>query len=100
MTISAPDFGQLTAVQFAIIALAVAAVDWVSGVLGALRTMRFSVSEVLTVLESHVVMRVLPIAGLFLMGQVGGVDALTKAADGALALYFLETAGSVQSNLH
>ena len=99
MTLTAPDFSHLTVIQFAVILLVLAAADWVTGVLGAIRAKAFSVQLVLQVLRTHVLLRVAPIAALFALGQIGSVLAVVAIADAALGVYFVETVLSMESNL-
>jgi len=100
VTIAVPDFSALTPIQFAVILLIVAAVDFLSGVIGALfATHTFSWDALLNVLQSHGVFRILPIGALFAIGVVGAIPLLCYAADGFLALYVVETIQSAISNL-
>lgn len=95
MTLSSVDFTHLSVYQFIVILMVAALADWAVGTLTAIAKAKFDWALVLGVLESHVLKRVIPIAGLFWLGQSGGILPLVAVADGALALYFVETANSL-----
>lgn len=100
MTLTLPDFSALTAVQFVGILLVVAAVDFVTGVYGALvQTHTFTWQQLPAILETHGVFRVVPIGGLFAVGVLGNVPAMCGIADAFLAAYTVETLQSAYSNL-
>lgn len=99
MTIALPDFASLTAVQFVVILTVVALIDFVTGVLGALRDKTFSWQILPQIAETHGVARILPIGGLFAVGTIGAIPALCFAAAGLLAAYFVETIQSALTNL-
>lgn len=94
------DLTTLTPVQFAAVLVIVAAVDFVSGVFGALRAGNFQWSMLVDIVESHGLNRIIPIGALFAVGVVGNVSALCFAADGLLAAYVVETIVSVNGNLN
>jgi hypothetical protein len=99
VTIDIPDFTHLTSVQFFVILIVVALLDWVTGIIGALRSKTFDLSLVLDVLQSHGIAKVLPIGALFAVGDFAAIPALTLLADGMLALYFVQTIQSAYTNL-
>lgn len=99
MVVTLPDFSALTAAQFFGILALVALVDWLTGVIGALRTRRLDPDLLLKVLWSQGVFVCLPIGGAFAIGQVGGVPAMCLGADGALAIYVALTLRSSYANL-
>jgi hypothetical protein len=90
--------------QFAVLALAVSVVDWVGAVLAAVAppVNYFSFTEAVRVLETHVLKRVFPLAGLAFIAQaIPAGDPRTLVwglATGALGLYVAETVRSLQSS--
>lgn len=95
-----PDFSHLSAIQFSIVLIAVAAFDFATGVVGAIGvTKTFTWAQVLNILESHGLKRVLPLALLFAVGQAASSPPLVALADGALAVYVYETLISAVGNL-
>lgn len=99
MQIAVPDFTHLSAVQFATILIAIAAFDWLSGVLGALAVHHdFSWPLVLQVISTHGKF-VAGIGAAFAIGQAAGSVAIVALADGALAIYFVQTFQSALSNV-
>lgn len=99
MTVSIPDFSNLSAVQFAVILGAVAAFDWVTGIVGAVAAHAFDYAKVLDFLETHGLKRVATIGVVYLVGEVADLPGLRLAADGLLALYVGETVLSSAANL-
>lgn len=100
MTVTVPDFTNLTAAQFFVILVVVAAIDFLTGIGAAiLKTHTFDWAAVLNVLYTHGVQKVLPIAALFAAGTVSNDPSLCFAADGFLALYFVQTLQSSYQNL-
>ena len=99
MDLSSINLTNLSWEQFAAILVAVAAFDWVTGVLGALlKTQTFSLQLVLQIISTHG-----PTVGatalLFAVGQIGGVPALCGVADGLLAVYVIQTLQSAGLNV-
>lgn len=95
-----PDFTHLSAIQFGVILIAVAAFDFATGIVGALGVSHtFTLARVLDILETHGLRRVLPLALLFAVGQVAASQPLVALADGGLAVYVAETLQSALSNL-
>lgn len=99
MSITVPDFGNLTSAQFGVVLLIIAGFDFVTGVAGALRSGTFTFARVLDFLDTHGVRIVAPIGALFVVGKVADLPTLSVAAAGLLALYFVQTVGSAASNL-
>lgn len=97
------DLSALTLQQFAILLLAVAAVDFATGVYSALHSGSFSWAAVADVLETHVLKRVIPIlapVALSLSLPAGQThDVLWSTALAATALYLTETISSITDNL-
>lgn len=94
----------LTWQQFAVLAVVVAVVDWVVAVLAAVSppVNYFSFQAAARVLETHVLKRVIPIAGLAFIAQsipAGPArDLVWLTATGALGLYVAETIKSLMSS--
>jgi len=83
--------------------LAVAFVDFVTGVFAALRDGTFALDSIAAFLRKHIWGRVAPIGLLLVIGYYGGdqVGALFSAAAAAAALaYVAETASSVLGNIN
>jgi predicted tellurium resistance membrane protein TerC len=96
-----PDLTNLTLVQLWTYLIAIAAVDVVFNVVIAILGGTFSSQYLLEYLRSHVVMRVFVIGTLGAVGHgipaagIPEIPAATLAATGSLALYVVETVGSL-----
>jgi small basic protein len=98
------DLTALTVFQLACVLVVVAAIDTLSGIVGAIQAKTFTVSVLADYLESHVLKRVFPILGLAFIGQtLGGPNgagaAIWATALLSLAAYIAETVASVSGNL-
>ncbi len=99
------DLSGITYAQFAIVLIVVMAVDFATGVVGALASGTFDPSKVADVVTSHLVPRVFPIGALALLAFAlpaaqGAHDVLWTASVGLLAAYVVETVASVTANVH
>lgn len=94
-----PDLGALSASQFFLILVLVGVFDFATGVVAAIAGKTFDPMLVLDVLRTHILQRAIPLGVLFAIGQIGGVDALTKIAIVGLGLYVAETVLSSASNV-
>lgn len=110
MDLGSLDLTSLTPVQFATLGAAVAAVDWLWGVLQAIRPPNvFSWAQVMGVLKSHVLERIVPIfalasfawlvpatdpahAGLYAAAAVGLLGYLGETAKSLLGTYRMNSA--------
>lgn len=96
-----PDLTSLTVVQLWTYLIAIAAVDVVFNVVLAILGGTFSSAYLLEYLRSHVVLRVFVIGALGAVGHglpalgFPEIPAATLAATGSLALYVVETVGSL-----
>ena len=99
MTLAVPDFSALTLAQFAAIMVIVALLDFVTGVFAAIRAGTFNVDALPVIAQSHGLERIIPIAAVFAVGQIGAMPPICFIADGLLAFYFAETVNSVIGNL-
>lgn len=73
--------------------------DFLTAVGAATRNGTFRVAHVNDWVASHLLGRVMPIAGLAALGHFVGIDALFAIAGLALATYLAETAVSIRDNL-
>jgi len=98
------DLGNITWSQLMIAAAIVAVVDTATGIVGAIAAHDFSLSFLPDFLSSHVLSRVIPIAGAALLGQelngTPGGQLLFGIAEAGLAAYIIATFPSVGSNLN
>lgn len=93
------DLTKLSWEQFGAIVLVVTAVDWLTGIIGALKPPNtFSTDQLLNIVLSHGP-KVIAMVGLFLIGVIGAVPAICYAADALLLGYIIETFPSASSNL-
>jgi NAD/NADP transhydrogenase beta subunit len=99
VTVTVPDFSALQPVQFLIILVIVALVDFATAVLGAIRDKTFAWDQLVVIAQSHGVNRILPIGGLFAVGVVSATASLCYLADALLAAYVVETLISVNGNI-
>jgi hypothetical protein len=103
--IEIPDLTGLPLITVVAFALLLAAVDTVFNIILALARGDFSAAYVLRFLTSHILLKVFPIVGLAVIGNgsealgIPSIGAASLAATGALALYLLETLGSLRTAL-
>ena len=99
------DLSQITLLQLLIITAAVAVVDTLSGIVGAVSAHTFSIDVVAQFLQTHVLQLIFPIVGLAFLSQTLGSGtgapgaAVWALAIGGLAAYIAETVASISSNL-
>jgi uncharacterized membrane protein YdjX (TVP38/TMEM64 family) len=97
------DLSSLTVEEVLLVALALAVVDTISGIAGALATHTLDVSRLAEWVTTHVLQRVLPIVALVAIAaalpQGPGADAVRATAVAALASYLAETVSSIASNV-
>lgn len=97
------DLSGITLLQLLLITAAVAALDTLSGIFGAISAKTFSWDVVANFLQTHVLQRVFPILGLAFLSQTLGSGtsgaALWGLALAGLAAYVAETVASISSNL-
>lgn len=98
------DLTHLSLLQLLIVLLITAAVDTLTGIVGAVMSHTFTVDLVATYLETHVLKRVFPILGVgFLAQSLGGPEGagavIWAGALLSLGAYVAETVASVQTNL-
>jgi hypothetical protein len=94
-----PDLSNLTTAQFAAVLFIVALADVITGVVGALRGHTFTLDSLLDFLYTHGVQKILPMAGLFAVGQVAAVPVLCYAAAASLAVYVVTTFAAAWDNV-
>ena len=98
------DLTSFTLAQVLLFLSAIVIVDVASGILGALVGGTFSWAVLPTFLESHVLMRVFPIAGAILLAESVPASNATHQllwglADAGIVAYFASTIASIQTNL-
>jgi hypothetical protein len=95
------DLSNITLYQLLLVTLAVAALDTLSGIFGAIQHGTFTLDLVAEYLKSHVLERVFPIIGLALLSQTipGAGASIWAIALVGLGTYIAETVASVSSNI-
>ncbi len=99
MTITLPDFTGLDVTTVITIAAALAGVDTIWNILTALARGQFDATKVIQFVQTHVLLKVFPIAAGALLGGYTHIGAVSLLATGALAAYFVDTIASLYADV-